>query len=549
MGIFKAAAKKEKKEANGVTPEDERASNPSTSSMNVSYSSVSRSNLPTEMKVIVDSRPRNMVHDMTTFDNLLYAEFWRLTGPDAVTFKKWDDVEWLRQRMIFQYFVMLKKLRANVKRMVGHYGVEFKKAKGLTKNQESDYQKAFIPLAVFGKNLEDLVVSRLKPVYDNNFFVDDKYVIEVLLEWFTKLEQYHEYFFKSMVYLATLSRSILPWIEEAEKTDEDRNNRYLVRAEDLFTFFFLKHFNPLYLMAVEMKKIYVRNHEDKMAEMAARLSKVLQDLAKCMNQCASTSFVDESYSSVSRSNLSTEMKVIVDSRPRNMVHDMTTFDNLQYGKFWGLTDPDAVTFRKWDDVEFSRQCKIFQYFMLLKKFRANVKRMVGHYGVEFKKAKGLTKNQESDYEKTFAPLAIFGKNLEDLVVSRLKPVYDNNFFVDDKYVIEVSLKWFTKLEQYHEYFFKSTVYLATLSRSILPWIEEAEQTDEDRNNRYLVRAEVLFTSFFLKHFNMLYFMAFDLKEFYVRNHEDNMAEMAARLCKTCKTCKYLLRFHKMGLSR
>ncbi|GME74527.1 unnamed protein product [Ambrosiozyma monospora] len=226
------------------------------------------------------------------------------------------------------------------------------------------------------------------------------------------------------------------------------------------------------------------------------------------------------------------MKLIVDSRPSNMVHDMTTFENLQYAEFWGLTGEEGAIYRAWNDIEFSKQCKIFEFFLLLKKVRANVKRMVGHYGAEFKKAKRLTTNQSSDYEKTFVPLAAFGEYLEKLVVQRLKPVYDNNFFVNDKYVIEISLKWFTKLEKDYEYISRSMVYLATLSRSILPWIEEAEQTDEDRNNRYLIRAKDLFTSYFLKFLTPLCLMVVDLKKMYVKTHDDKMTEMADRLYKS-----------------
>ncbi|GMG40116.1 unnamed protein product [Ambrosiozyma monospora] len=313
MGIFKAAAKKEKKEANGVTLAEEFSDkctlNPSTSFMNVSYSSVSRSNLSPEMKLIVDSRPRNMVHDMTTFDNVQYGEFWGLTDADAVTFRKWNDVEFSRQCKIFQYFLLLKKIRFNVKRMVGHYGVEFKKAKGLTENQESDYEQTFVPLAVFGKNLEDLVVSRLKPVYDNNFFVDDKYVIEVSLEWFTKLEQNYEYFFKSFVDLITLSGSISPWIDEAEQTDEEANNRYLISAMGLFSGYFCILWIPLSLNVFDLKKMYVKSHDGKMTEMADRLSEVLQGLEHHEVQCDSTSSVNVRYFSFSRSDVSPEMKL------------------------------------------------------------------------------------------------------------------------------------------------------------------------------------------------------------------------------------------------
>ncbi|GMG24640.1 unnamed protein product [Ambrosiozyma monospora] len=277
LGMFKAVAKKEKKEGNGVTPEEFSDRRASTSSI-VSDSSVLNLDLPTDMKLIVDSRPSNMVHDMVTFDNSQYAEFWGLTASEAVTFKKWNEIEFSKQCKIFEYFLLLKKVRANVKRMVGHYGVEFKKAKRLTTNQSSDYEKTFVPLAAFGEYLEKLVVSRLKPVFDNNFFVNDKYVVEISLKWFTKLVKDYEYISRSMVYLATLSTSILPWIEEAEQTDEERNNRYLISAKDLFTSYFLRFLTPVGLMVVDLKKMYVKSHDDKMTEMADRLYNVLHKI-------------------------------------------------------------------------------------------------------------------------------------------------------------------------------------------------------------------------------------------------------------------------------
>lgn len=233
--------------------------------------------------------------------------------------------------------------------------------------------------------------------------------------------------------------------------------------------------------------------------------------------------------------LSTDVRIIVKSRPPSIHHDFDKFEGKTYRSFWMLSDKEAETFKSWNTLEFERQSRLFEYYSNLQRIRFNMRRMVFHYGPDFKKAKRLTPNQQDDYRKTFVPIQALYKYLDKLVVHKLKPAYEGQMFVNDKYVLEVSRKWLINVAAKYHYISRSVVYLARLSanENVRCWITEEEQTDElARSNRFAPSAKELFSSYFIKMFTPLALILKDLAKLYEKMDKNDRREAVLAMDET-----------------
>lgn len=248
----------------------------------ISSSSVyKKPGLPLDIRIIVESRPSSIHHDFASFDGKTYKSFWMLSDKEAETFKNWDALEFERQSRLFEFYSNLQRIRFNMKRMVFHYGPEFKKAKGLTPNQQDDYRKTFIPIQALYKYLDKLVVHKLKPAYEGQMFVNDKYVLEVSRKWLTNVAAKYHYISRSVVYLARLSanENVRSWIAKEEQTDElASSNRYAPSAKELFSSYFIKLFTPLALILKDLTKLYGKMGKNERRETVLAMDEILQKI-------------------------------------------------------------------------------------------------------------------------------------------------------------------------------------------------------------------------------------------------------------------------------
>ncbi|ODV83358.1 hypothetical protein CANARDRAFT_203521 [[Candida] arabinofermentans NRRL YB-2248] len=259
------------KKSNGSSSSSSKASR---TSRVIGASPILKQNLPTDVMIIVDSRPPGMKHNLDKFDGKQYTEFWHLETEESRKLIEWNKLEFHRQNRIFELFLVLRRFRVNLKRMVTHYGPAFKNAKNLTPNHNADYQKTFIPLNALFDYLEKLVSKRLAPAFDNHFFVNDKYVLEVFRNWIVKLESDYEYISRSLVYLAKVSasESVKDWIERVSKEDPFAiNNQYLASAKSLFLSYFLQVFGPIRLMFVDLLKLYQKLEDQQAIDLATEI--------------------------------------------------------------------------------------------------------------------------------------------------------------------------------------------------------------------------------------------------------------------------------------
>lgn len=210
------------------------------------------SDKPLEMQMIINSRPTPNLHSMEGFDNLGYVEFWNLSTDEGLVFKKWNKLEFERQNTIFEVFLHLKKIRFNLNRLVNTYGESFK-----GKFSKSDYEKTFGILKEFYNFLNKLILNKLKPLYDNQFIVNDLEIIKTLRNWFKLLKSKYKYISGSIMYLTqlTANQEMKKFINEIN--DPDLNNRSAVLPNELFHSYFIKLFTSVELLFNRLKKIYL----------------------------------------------------------------------------------------------------------------------------------------------------------------------------------------------------------------------------------------------------------------------------------------------------
>lgn len=240
--------------------------------------------LPINMKIICNSRAEHNIHSITGFSNAGYMEFWNLTPEEGKIYKDWNKLQFETQSLVFEIFTNLKKIRFNLHRLIFIYGLEFKET-GLI--SDSVYDKTFEVLQEFYYFLDKLVVKKLKPLFDDHFFVDDSKVLKILTNWFKQLKLQYHHISCSVVYLSKLSSNedVKSFIVGISKKDiENSSNRSAVAPVELFNSYFVKLFTSIELLFDRIKSIYKESNNMKNFESAENL----QNIIKTINNISDT---------------------------------------------------------------------------------------------------------------------------------------------------------------------------------------------------------------------------------------------------------------------
>lgn len=234
--------------------------------------------LSLEMTIICKSRAENNVHDFATFQNQTYSEFWNLTAEEGKLYKDWNKLQFEIQSLIFEVFNNLKKIRFNLNRLVKIYGEELKVMGVIS---VVDYDKTFEVLTELLLYLEKLLKRKLKPLFDNEFFVDDTKVLKILTNWFKQLNSQYKHISASIIYLTKFSanlefKEIITLI--SKKDVENTSNRSAVSPNELFSSYFVKLFTSIELLFVRLKETYKKAQNFKNYEIANNLESILKEI-------------------------------------------------------------------------------------------------------------------------------------------------------------------------------------------------------------------------------------------------------------------------------
>lgn len=237
-------------------------------------------NIPLEMQIIINSRPKENTHSMDEFNNLGYVEFWNLSPEEGKTFKEWNKLEFEKQNTIFEVFLHLRKIKFNLNRLVNVYGTQFKLNGKQINFLQSDYDKTFGILMEFYNFLNKLITTKLKPLYDNNFIVSDIEVMKLLRNWFKLLKSKYSYISGSIMYLTQLTSSPerKKWINEISNLDPDFQNRSAVSPNELFNSYFIKLFTSVQLLFGRLKSIYDEMNDLYLSNYAEQVESLIKEI-------------------------------------------------------------------------------------------------------------------------------------------------------------------------------------------------------------------------------------------------------------------------------
>lgn len=234
--------------------------------------------LPLNMQIICNSRAEHNVHSMNGFSNVGYMEFWNLTPEEGKIYKDWNKSEFEIQSLILEIFTNLKKIRFNLHRLIFIYGLEFKDTGFISDNV---YDKTFEVLQEFYYFLDKLVVKKLKPLFDDHFFVNDTQVLKILTNWFKQLKLQYRHISSSVVYLSKLSsnedvRKLIIGI--SKKDFENSSNRSAVSPIELFNSYFVKLFTSIELLFDRLKIVYKDSNNLKNFETTDNLQSIIKKI-------------------------------------------------------------------------------------------------------------------------------------------------------------------------------------------------------------------------------------------------------------------------------
>lgn len=212
--------------------------------------------MPLDMQIICDARTSGYVHDMDVFVNQSYGEFWELSMDEGKCYKQWSKSQFETQSLLFEILMNLKKIKFNLHRLIFIYGRNLKDD-GVISIEE--YEKTFGVLTEFYYFLETLLKKKLKPLFDNTFFVDDHRVLKHLANWFNQLNDQYLYISKSVVFLSKLATNedVRNLILGISKQDiQSVTNRSAVSPLDLFSSYFIKLFTSIEMLFDRLKSVY-----------------------------------------------------------------------------------------------------------------------------------------------------------------------------------------------------------------------------------------------------------------------------------------------------
>jgi hypothetical protein len=235
-------------------------------------------NLPLDMQIILNSRPESNFHDLVSFTNQSYAEFWKLTAEEGKIYKEWNKLEFDIQSLIFEIFTNLKKIRFNLHRLIFIYGLELKDTGVLS---SIDYDKTFEVLSDFYYYLDKLITKKLKLLFDDHFFVNDTKVLKLLNNWFKQLNSQYRHISGSVVFLSKFSSNedIRELILGISKKDlENQSNRSAVSPIELFNSYFIKLFTSIALLFDRIKSVYKNTKNFKNFELANNLHSIVKQI-------------------------------------------------------------------------------------------------------------------------------------------------------------------------------------------------------------------------------------------------------------------------------
>lgn len=249
--------------------------------LTLAQESIFKPELPTDIQVIVDSRPASIRHDLHGFEAKTYKEFWMISTEETQVYRDWNTLEFEKQSRLFELFNNLLRIRFNMRRVIDHYGPAFKHTPGLTANQDADYNKTFVPLESLYHYLDRFVIRKMLPLYEHQMFVDDHAVAKVSSKWFRQVASQYTYISRSVVYLARLAANdtVRNWIADVELQDTAANdNRFAPSARELFSSYFIKLFTPMTLIFRDLQKVYVKTDQldllESMKQIAATLDQI-----------------------------------------------------------------------------------------------------------------------------------------------------------------------------------------------------------------------------------------------------------------------------------
>lgn len=239
--------------------------------------------LPSDMKFILYSRPESNEHNMRTFKNQSYNEFWNLSPEEGKVYKDWNKSEFDIQSLLFEVFTNLKKIRFNLHRLIFIYGAELKDTGVLSL---VDYDKTFEVLTDFYYYLDKLLIKKLKPLFDNHFFVNATKVLKCLNNWFKQLSSQYRHISGSVVFLSKFSSNedIKELIVGISKKDlENQTNRNAVPPLELFNSYFIKLFTSIALLFNKLKSTYKNINSMKNYELSSSLESTVKNINNISN--------------------------------------------------------------------------------------------------------------------------------------------------------------------------------------------------------------------------------------------------------------------------
>ena len=234
--------------------------------------------LPLNMQIIVNSRAKDSIHDLNNFVNLSYAEFWDLTPEEGKSYKNWNKLEFEIQSLIFEIFTNLKKIKFNLHRLIFIYGTELKNTGIIS---DTVYNNTFEVLAELYHYLTKFLVKKLKPSFDNKFFVNDTHILKLLTHWFKQLNDQYQHISSSAVYLSTICSNdeVKKIIMNISQNDQSNiSNRSAVSPIELFNSYFIKLFTSIQLLFDRLKSLYKEDNNLINYELSDNLENIIKKI-------------------------------------------------------------------------------------------------------------------------------------------------------------------------------------------------------------------------------------------------------------------------------
>lgn len=236
----------------------------------------SKKSIPLPMEILINSRS-DKTHNLEVFENQTYVDFWNLSNDEGNLFKKWNKSEFEVQSLIFEVFNNLKKISFNLHRFIFVYAENIKALKIISVDT---YKNTFDVLSQFYYFLEKLLYKKLKPLFDNQFLVDDYQILKILLNFFKQLKTQYRTISGAMVYISKLflDENFRNLVIDISSKDFELSNRSAVSATELFNSYFIKLFTSIQLLFNRLKSCYEEYKKPKNEEISSNLESLIKEI-------------------------------------------------------------------------------------------------------------------------------------------------------------------------------------------------------------------------------------------------------------------------------